>query len=119
MQTLRKQDGGQTKCKSRKRQNLKCDFYAPLKVQVFHQKSEREREREKHFFKLKRQKIKFNKTFFKKMGNSRPPFLYFRLFNAVDSKQMFDKSLPKTGFESRISGVRGDRSTTELQPLPN
>ena len=78
----------------------------------------RERERET-FFQIKRQKIKFNKTFFKKMGNSRPPFLYFRLFNAVDSKQMFDKSLPKTGFESRISGVRGDRSTTELQPLPN
>ena len=73
MQTLRKQDGGQTKCKSRKRQNLKCDFYAPLKVQVFHQKSERERET---FFQIKRQKIKFNKTFFKKMGNSRPPFLY-------------------------------------------
>ena len=75
MQTLRKQDGGQTKCKSRKRQNLKCDFYAPLKVQVFYQKSERERE--KHFFKLKRQKIKFNKTFFKKWAI---PVLLFFIF---------------------------------------
>ena len=46
-------------------------------------------------------------------------FLYFRLFNTVDWKQMFDKSLPMTGFELRISGVWGDRSTTEPQPLPN
>ena len=45
--------------------------------------------------------------------------LYFRLFNTVDSKQMFDKSLLMTGFEPRISGVGGDRATTELQPLPN
>ena len=37
--------------------------------------------------------------------------LYFRLFNTVDSKQMFDKSLPMTGFEQQISGVGGDRST--------
>ena len=45
------------------------------------------------------------------MGHSRPLFLYFRLFNTVDSKQMLDKSLPMTGFEPRISGVGGDRST--------
>ena len=38
-------------------------------------------------------------------------FLYFRLYNTVDSKQMFDKSLPMTGFEPRIFGVGGDRST--------
>ena len=38
-------------------------------------------------------------------------FLYFRLFNTVDCKQMFDKSLPMTGFEPRISGVGGNRST--------
>ena len=36
--------------------------------------------------------------------------LYFRLFNTVDSKQMFDKSLPMSRFELRISGVGGDRS---------
>ena len=52
------------------------------------------------------------------MGHSRPLFLYFRLFNTIDSKQMLDKSLPMPGFEPRISGVKGDRSTTELQPLP-
>ena len=34
-------------------------------------------------------------------------FLYFRLFNTVESKQM----LPMTGFEPRTSGVRRDRST--------
>ena len=52
------------------------------------------------------------------MGHSRPPLLYFRLFSTVDSKQMFDKSLPMPGFEPQISGVGGDRSTTEPQPLP-
>ena len=45
------------------------------------------------------------------MGHSWPLFLYFRLFNTVDSKQMFDKRLPMTGFEPRISVVVGDRST--------
>ena len=30
---------------------------------------------------------------------------------------MFGKSLPMTGFEPRISGVGGDCSTTEPQPL--
>ena len=39
-------------------------------------------------------------------------FLYFRLYNTVDSKQMFDKSLPMTGFEPRFSGVGGDPYTT-------
>ena len=38
-------------------------------------------------------------------------FLYFHLFNTVDNKQMFYKSLPMTGFELWISGVEGDRST--------
>ena len=52
------------------------------------------------------------------MGHSRPLFLYIRLFNTVDSKQMLDKSLPMPGFEPRISSVEGDRSTTEPQPLP-
>ena len=32
---------------------------------------------------------------------------------------MLDKSLPMTGFEPWISGVKGDRSTTEPTPLPN
>ena len=31
---------------------------------------------------------------------------------------MLDKSLPMTGFEPWISGVKGDRSTSEPQPLP-
>ena len=38
-------------------------------------------------------------------------FHYFRLFNTVYSKQMFDKSLPMTGFKPRISVVGGGRST--------
>ena len=47
---------------------------------------------------------------FFKLGLSRTLFIYFRLFNTVESKQMFYKSLPITGFEQRISGVGGDRS---------
>ena len=43
--------------------------------------------------------------------HSRLFFIYFRLFNTVDSKQMFDKSLPMTGFEPWISGVAGHHST--------
>ena len=38
-------------------------------------------------------------------------FLYFCLFNTVDSKQMFDKNLLMTGFKPQISGVEGNRST--------
>ena len=53
------------------------------------------------------------------MGHSRPLFLHFRLFNTVDSKQMFDKSLPMTGFKPWISGIGGDRSTTEPHHCPN
>ena len=45
------------------------------------------------------------------MDQSRSLFVYFRLFNTVDSKQMFDKSLPMTEFETQISGVGGDHST--------
>ena len=37
---------------------------------------------------------------FLKMGHSRPFFLYFRLFNTVDSKEMFKINIfPMTGFE--------------------
>ena len=56
--------------------------------------------------------------FYKKMGHSRPLFLYFRLFNTVDSEPIFDKSLLTLGFVPRTSDVGGDRSTTKPQPLP-
>ena len=40
------------------------------------------------------------------MGNSRPLFLYFRLFNTVEIIKMFDvKVLQMTGFEPRTSVV--------------
>ena len=45
--------------------------------------------------------------------------LHFRLFNAVDSKQIHDKSLLVPGFEPLISGVGGDHSTNWTTPLPN
>ena len=45
------------------------------------------------------------------MGHSRPLFIYFRLFNTVDNKQMFNKILPMTGVEPRTSGIEIDRST--------
>ena len=57
-----------------------------------------------------------NNTFFN--GPFTASFSLFRLFNTVDSKQMLIKSLPMPGFEPRISGVDGNRSTTEPQPLP-
>ena len=47
----------------------------------------------------------------KKVGHSRPLFIYFRLFNTVDNKQMFNKILPMTGVKPRISGIGIDRST--------
>ena len=49
-------------------------------------------------------------SFFKKMGHSRPLFLYFCLFNTVDSEYM-NKNLPMTGFKPRTSGVGSNRST--------
>ena len=55
---------------------------------------------------------------FFKNGPFPASFSFFRFFNTVDSKQMFEERLPMAGFEPRISGVRGDRSTTEPQPLP-
>ena len=45
------------------------------------------------------------------MSHSQPLFLHFHLIVKVDSKQMFDKSLPVTGYEPRISGV-GDNCST-------
>ena len=50
------------------------------------------------------------KPFLKKMGHSRPLFLYFCLFNTVDSKCSI-YFLPMTGFEPRISGIGSDCST--------
>ena len=55
------------------------------------------------------------------MGHSRPLFIYFRLFNTVDNKQMLNKILPMTGVELQNSGIKSNRSTnwattTSLQP---
>ena len=44
------------------------------------------------------------------MGHFRPLFIYFRLFNAFDSKQMLNKKL-MTGFEPRTSDVGINCST--------
>ena len=45
--------------------------------------------------------------------------LYFRLFNAVDSKQMFNISLPMTGFKQQISESDGAALPIVPQPLPH
>ena len=50
-------------------------------------------------------------SFFKKMGHSWTLFLYFCLFNTVDSKLWSIKILPMTGFKARTSGVGSNRST--------
>ena len=56
---------------------------------------------------------RFMRNTFLKMGHSRPLFLYFRLFNTVESKQINIryKSLPMTGLEPQTSGVGSDQST--------
>ena len=51
-------------------------------------------------------------VFFKKVGHSRPLFIYFRLFNTVDNKQMLNKILPMTVVEPRTSGIESDCSTS-------
>ena len=48
---------------------------------------------------------------FLKVGHSQPLFIYFRLINTVDIKQMLNKILPMTGVEPRTSGIESDRST--------
>ena len=53
----------------------------------------------------------FSRSFFLKVGHSRPLFIYFCLFNTVDNKQMFNKILPMMGVEPRTSGIISDRST--------
>ena len=45
------------------------------------------------------------------MGHSRPLFIYFRLFNAVDSRHYSIKSLLMSGIEPRTSDVGIDRFT--------
>ena len=51
--------------------------------------------------------------FYKKWAIPGIFFLYFRLFNTVDGKQMFDISLRMTGFEQQISGNESNRSTNQ------
>ena len=47
-------------------------------------------------------------------------FIYFRLFNSVNSKIMFNVIfLMMTGFEPRTFGVISDHSTNRATPLPN
>ena len=52
---------------------------------------------------------------FLKVGHSLPLFIYFRLFNTADNKQvnkqMFNKILPMTRVELRTSGLESNRST--------
>ena len=62
----------------------------------------------------------YNFAFNKNMGHSRPLFLYFWLFNTAEIKQINVryKSLPMTGFEPRISGIRSDCPTNWATPLP-
>ena len=49
------------------------------------------------------------------MGYSRPLFIYFRLFNTVDNKQvnrqMFNKILPMPGVKPKTSGIKSNCST--------
>ena len=52
----------------------------------------------------------FYSLFLEKKCQSRPLFLYFRLFNSVDSKRSI-YFLPMTGFELRTSGVGSKHST--------
>ena len=49
--------------------------------------------------------------FLKKVDHARPLFIYFRIFNTVDNKQMLNKILPMTEVEPRTSGIESDRST--------
>ena len=49
--------------------------------------------------------------FFFKVAISSLFLFIFRLFNTVDNKQMFNKILPTTGVEPRISGIKSDCST--------
>ena len=50
-----------------------------------------------------------------KVGHSDLFFLYFRLFNTVDSELM-NKILPMTGFELRTSCLEAAALPTEPQP---
>ena len=63
--------------------------------------------------KIELSQVKLYRQYFFKSGHSQPLFLFFRLLNTVDSIQVNVryKSLPKTGFEPRTSGVGSDCST--------
>ena len=52
------------------------------------------------------------------MGPSRPLFLYFYLFNTVDSKMFNINFLPMTGFELQTLESEATALPTEPQPLP-
>ena len=54
--------------------------------------------------------VSFFVTFLKKMGHSRPLFLYFRLFYCF-IVQLVDKILMMARHEPQVSGVGSDRST--------
>ena len=56
-------------------------------------------------------RTRVNFLFLKKWAIPGLFFIYFRLFNTVDNKQMFNKILPMTGVEPRTSGIGSDRST--------
>ena len=49
--------------------------------------------------------------FFKKWAIPGLFFIYFRLFNTVDNKQMLNKILPMTGVKPQTSCIESDRST--------
>ena len=56
--------------------------------------------------------------FFLKMAHSRTLFLYFRLFNTVDSKQMLDKACWWLDSNCRSLVSEATALPTEPQPLP-
>ena len=56
-------------------------------------------------------------SFFIKMGHSRPLFLYFRLFNTVDSKQMFHIKVCQW-LDSNGGPLVSEATTLPTQPQP-
>ena len=60
----------------------------------------------------------FKNIFLKKWAIPCLFFLYFRLFNTVDSVQMFDNSLPMSGFDHGSLVLETTALPTEPQPLP-
>ena len=56
--------------------------------------------------------------YFVKMAFPYLYFIYFRLFNIVDSKQCLIYILPMTGSEQQTSGSEATALPTEPQPIP-